>query len=253
MNVIFLGTGTSHGVPMIACPCPVCASADPRDRRTRPSLALQYDTRCVLIDTSPDIRSQCIGNNICRIDAILYTHHHADHIVGLDDVRRFNAIAKAPIPCYASADCLRRIKKMFGYAFADDPDYPSAKPQLTAHPVHEPFDLFGKTTTPVPLLHGRHTILGFRFDNCAYCTDCNHIPDPSLQLLRNLDVLILDGLRRRPHPTHFNLDQAIQAAHRIAAKQTYFTHIAHELPHRRTNAHLPPNMALAYDGLTIEL
>jgi len=252
MKVILLGTGTSHGVPMIACDCSVCTSSDPKDKRTRPSIVVQYNDRTILIDTSPDIRSQCLANDIRRVDTILYTHHHADHVTGLDDVRIFNALQHAALPCYASADTLRRIGKMFSYAFVDDPDYPSHKPRLDTHIIEGPLELFGKIVIPLRLLHGKLPILGFRFDDFAYCTDCSEIPDKSFGLLENLDVLILDGLRRRPHPTHFNIEQAVEVARQIGARQTFFTHIAHELGHQQTNAELPLNMALGYDGQTLE-
>lgn len=252
-RIVILGSGTSHGIPMIGCDCPVCTSADPRDRRTRTSAVIQAAGRSILIDTSPELRTQCLNSNITRVDAVLYTHSHADHIVGLDDLRRFNALQQSSITCYGDSATIRDLRRMFGYAFEDMPDYPSAKPHLNAVEISGPFDLFGLQVLPIPLLHGSLPVLGFRFGPLAYCTDCSRITDESLAMLTGLHVLILDGLRRRPHPTHFNLEQAVEMARRIGARRTFFTHIAHELSHEATNAELPPGMGLAYDGQVIDL
>jgi phosphoribosyl 1,2-cyclic phosphate phosphodiesterase len=251
LRVTLLGTGTSHGVPMIGCECAVCTSADPCDRRMRASILIETDAGTVIIDTGPELRLQCIAHRVCRCDAVLYTHHHMDHVAGLDDLRRFNWLARAPLPCYGQAETLDRLREMFPYVHADDPQYPSAKPQLRFIPISGPLNLIGRTFIPIPLLHGALPVLGFRVGDFAYCTDVSGIPDASWGLLGGLDVLVLDALRRRPHPTHFNLDQAIAAAGRIGAKATYFTHIAHELGHAQTNAVLPAGMALAFDGQKI--
>jgi phosphoribosyl 1,2-cyclic phosphate phosphodiesterase len=185
------------------------------------------------------------------VDAILFTHHHIDHVAGLDDVRRFNWLMGTELPCYGQPSTLDRLRQMFFYAFDDDPDYPSHKPELRLMPIDEqPLSLLGRTILPIPLMHGPLPILGYRFGRFAYCTDCNQVPEHSLRLLKDLDVLILDGLRIRPHPTHFNLEQAVEMAGRIGARQTYFTHIAHEIQHEPINAGLPEGMELAYDGLT---
>jgi len=253
VKIVLLGTGTSHGIPMIACDCPVCKSADPRDKRTRPSVLVQYAGKSVLIDTTPELRLQCLACGIKRVDAVLFTHTHADHVVGLDDLRRFNDILGGPLPCYGSAATLRDLKRMFGYAFEEDPSYPSAKPLLQAVEVRGPFELFGRTVTPIELLHGTLPILGWRIGNFAYCTDCSDIPAKSMRLLEGLDLLVLDALRIRPHPTHFHLAQAIEWAGRIAARRTLFTHIAHEILHADVESRLPDGMELAYDGLTVEL
>jgi phosphoribosyl 1,2-cyclic phosphate phosphodiesterase len=259
LTVTCLGTGTSHGVPMIACDCDVCTSDDPHDKRTRPSITVSFNDsdsrdRTILIDTAPELRLQTIASNIRRVDAVLYTHHHADHVTGLDDLRRFNWLQRSEMPVYASPDTADALQKMFTYAFERDPDYPSAAPTLTMNIIDEtPFEIFGMKITPIPLLHGKLPVLGFRFARFAYCTDCSHIPDASLDLLRDLDILILDALRHTPHPTHFTLEQAVEMATRIKARKTLFTHIAHELPHRETNANLPQTMALAYDTQTIQL
>lgn len=259
IKITVLGSGTSHGVPMIACDCAVCTSSDLRDKRTRPSIVIEYggedgrDARptSLLVDTSPELRLQCLACNIRRVDAVLYTHHHIDHIAGLDDLRRFNWIQQQAIPCYGQQETMERLRIMFAYVFEHDPEYPSAKPQLELRTIDGVFEIGGRTITPIPLLHGRMPVLGFRVGDFAYCTDVSEIPTASWPLLEGLDVLILDALRKRPHPTHFNLDQAVDHARRIDARQTFFTHIAHELPHEQTNRGLPAGMALSFDGQVI--
>ena len=253
MRVIMLGTGTSHGIPMIACDCPVCTSADPRDRRTRASILVEAAGRSLLIDTTPELRMQCLTCNVRRVDAVLFTHDHSDHVTGLDDLRRFNALQRQVLTCYGNEPTLATLQQMFAYAFRDDPDYPSAKPLLAAQPVDGPFEAASVQVTPIPLFHGQMPVLGYRIGRFAYCTDVSRIPSEAMGLLKGLDVLILDGLRRRPHPTHFNLEQAVEAAGQIGAGRTYFTHIAHELAHEATNATLPAGMALAYDGQIVNL
>ncbi len=250
LTVTVLGSGTSHGVPMIACDCDVCTSTDPRDKRTRPSIALRYDDTTLLIDTAPELRLQCVARNVRRVDAVLYTHHHIDHLAGLDDLRRFNWVQQAALPCFGQPETLDRIRTMFAYVFKEETGYTS-KPELTLHAIDGPFEIGGRLITPIPLLHGRMTVLGFRIGDFAYCTDVGEIPEASWPLLAGLDVLILDALRRRPHPTHFNLEQAVDHAERIGARQTLFTHIAHDLGHEDTNRNLPEGMALAYDGQVI--
>lgn len=252
LRVTVLGSGTSHGVPMIACTCEVCTSSDPRDHRTRPSIMISFDDACLLVDTSPELRLQCLANRVARVDAVLYTHHHIDHVAGLDDLRRFNWIQDQAIPCYGQAATLERLRSMFAYVFDPDMEYPSAIPRLSLTEIRGPFEFAGRTITPIPLLHGSMPVLGFRVGDFAYCTDVSTIPDESWPLLAGLDTLILDALRKRPHPTHFNLEQAVDHARRIGARRTWFTHIAHELPHEETNRALPPGMALAHDGLVIE-
>ena len=247
LTITVLGSGTSHGVPMIACDCPVCTSSDPHDKRTRPSITIRYGKTTLLIDTGPELRLQCLANNVTRVDAVLYTHYHVDHIAGLDDLRRFNWLQKKAIPCHGQPATLDRLRAMFPYVFDNEFKHPSAVPRLELLAITGPFDIGGRTITPIPLLHGDLPVLGFRVGNFAYCTDVSRIPPDSWPLLSGLDALILDGLRRRPHPTHFNLDQAVEHAHKIGANKTYFTHIAHELGHEETNKGLPDGMALAYD------
>ncbi|MCH7838875.1 MAG: MBL fold metallo-hydrolase [Planctomycetes bacterium] len=252
MEVIILGSGTSHGVPMIGCDCEVCTSDDPRDRRTRPSIFVRVGGCHFLVDTAPELRLQCLANNIKRLDAVLFTHHHADHVMGLDDLRRFNWIMKRKIPCYGSQQTVSALQRMFSYAFDPKPGSPHSSPQLELHAIDsQPFAIGGETIIPIPLMHGPMPVLGLRFGRFAYCTDCNVIPEESLALLRDLDVLVLDALRNTPHPTHFTIDQAVEMAQRIGAKTTYFTHMTHELGHEATNRKLPKGMALAFDGLRI--
>ncbi len=254
LEVVCLGTGTSHGVPMIACDCPVCTSDDPRDRRSRTSVAVRFDGGTLLIDTSQELRLQSIACRIDRVDAVLYTHFHADHVAGLDDLRRFNWLQKCVLPLYAEPETAGVLRRMYPYAFEDDPTYPSAAPKLTIHEIDESsFELLGREIVPIRLMHGPLPILGYRIGNFAYCTDCSFIPDASVEKLQGLDVLILDALRHTPHPTHFTLAQAVETARRINAKRTCFTHIAHELKHAETNADLPDGMALAHDGLVLRL
>jgi phosphoribosyl 1,2-cyclic phosphate phosphodiesterase len=252
ITITCLGTGTSHGVPMIGCDCPVCTSDDPRDARTRTSVVIECGEASILIDTSPELRLQCVANDIRRVDAVLYTHHHADHVVGLDDLRRFNWLSKSEIPCYAAPETADALQRMFSYAFRRDPDYPSAAPRLTLREIDgAAFECAGVRIIPVPLFHGSMPVLGFRVGKFAYCTDCSLVPDESMELLADLDVLILDALRRTPHPTHFNLEQAVGVARRLGAGHTYFTHIAHELKHAEVCDELPDNMSLAHDGLRL--
>lgn len=253
MRVILLGTGTSHGVPMIGCDCPVCTSSDSRDKRTRSSILMQIEGGSILVDTTPELRIQCLSSNVSRVDAVLFTHAHADHVTGLDDLRRFNWLQRAPLTCYGDEQTLATIERMFPYAFDHHSSYISSKPQLHLSRITGPFDLCGEQITPIPLFHGPLPVLGFRIQRFAYCTDCSVIPEASMKLLEDLDVLVLDALRHKPHPTHFTLEQAVEAARIIDAKHTYFTHIAHELGHASTNANLPPGMSLGYDGQVIEL
>jgi len=254
IEVIVLGTGTSHGVPMIGCDCAVCTSSDPHDKRTRPSVFVSMNGERILVDTTPELRLQCLANGIREIDAVLYTHHHADHVVGLDDLRRFNYVMKRAIPCFGTERTLSGLRRMFSYAFEPAADSPHSRPNLSFHEIGEgPLTIGGETVTPIPLLHGSLPVLGFRFGRFAYCTDCSVIPDGSLAMLADLDVLILDALRHKPHPTHMNVGQAVEWAKRVGANRTYFTHMAHDLKHAETNATLPKGMELAFDGLRISI
>lgn len=253
-RVTFLGTGTSHGVPMIGCRCAVCRSDDPRDRRLRPSIHIAVDGGpAVLVDTATDLRQQALTNDITRVDAVLFTHSHADHVMGLDELRRFNLTAGRKLPVYADAKTGAELTRIFSYAFSVPAGPGGGVPELALHEIDGPFVVEGLAVQPVAIMHGPQPILGFRIGRFAYLTDCNHVPEASFALLEGLDVLVLDALRHRPHPTHFSVAEAIAVATRIGARQTFFTHICHDLPHAATCAELPPGMALGVDGQVVTL
>lgn len=255
-QAILLGTGTSVGVPAIGCGCPVCTSSDPRDRRTRCAVLLGLPGGNLLIDTPPDLRQQMLREKVGIVHAALFTHEHADHLFGLDDLRIFPFYLGHSVPLYCEETVEQRIRTSFSYAFSDqEPTHTGAVPSLDFHRIGlAPFDILGQPIIPIRLHHGpRFEVLGFRIGNFAYCTDTNGIPDESMPLLEGLDVLVLDALRRRPHITHFSLEQAIAAAERLKPKRTLFTHISHEMGHAATNATLPHGMELGYDGMRIPL
>lgn len=252
MKVTFLGTGTSVGVPRIGCRCPVCISTAPENKRLRCSLWLQHGDHSILIDTTPDLRTQALTHRIDQLDAVLFTHGHADHLHGLDDVRSYCFGRDTPLPCYGNEFTLERIERVFDYAFAPSA-YQSSLPQLALHLIDGPFDLLDLAVQPITVYHGRLPVLAFRFDTFAYVTDCNSIPDVSMEQLYNLDVLVLDALRHKEHPTHFNIAQALEVVKILKPRQTYFTHMAHELDHHATNAELPDGVELAYDNLVLEI
>ncbi|HWI16809.1 MAG TPA: MBL fold metallo-hydrolase [Vicinamibacterales bacterium] len=253
-RVTVLGSGTSHGVPMIGCSCDVCHSADPRDRRMRSSIYVDVDAGPkVLVDTSTDFRQQALTHGLRRVDAILFTHSHADHVMGLDDSRRFSQMQKGAIPCYADALTVDALRKQFYYVFDPAPEMGGGLPQIELNVVNGPFSVSGLAVQPVPLMHGKRQILGFRFGDFAYLTDTNHLPEPAWPLLAGVKTLILDALRHRPHPTHFTVAEALTVVERLAPQQTYLTHICHDLPHVATNESLPMGVELAFDGLTFEI
>jgi phosphoribosyl 1,2-cyclic phosphate phosphodiesterase len=254
-ELIFLGTGTSVGVPALGCPCEVCGSPNPKNKRLRSSLVLGLPEGNLLIDTAPDLRSQLLRENIGLVHAVLFTHEHADHLMGLDDLRLFPLYLGHPIPLYCEATVERRIRKSFDYAFSDhEPTHVGATPDLQFKQVGtETFPLLGASITGFRLYHGPFEVLGFRIGNIAYCTDTNHIPPQSLLLLEGLDVLILDALRARPHPTHFSLQESLAVIEQLQPKQAFLTHISHELEHEEISAQLPENVELAYDGLRLPL
>ena len=238
---------------MIGCDCGVCRSADPRDARLRPSIFVETPGARVLVDAGPDLRLQALRHGIRRVDAILFTHGHADHILGIDDVRRFNALMKGTMPCYGDARTLDDIRRTFHYVF--DPGTPKGGglPALDLREVDGAVTVGDLTAAPIRIWHGARPILGFRFDRFAYLTDCNRIDDESWARLEGLDAVVIDALREQPHPTHFSLGEAVEAAQRIGARRTLFTHMCHHLPHEATNAKLPAGISLAYDGLTLDL
>ena len=243
-------------MPAIGCDCAVCRSSDPRDRRTRPSIVIEANGTSILVDTSPDLRMQALANNLRRVDAILFTHNHADHVFGLDDVRRFNQMQRSAISCYADADTVSSLRRMFSYVFDPPTQVGGGLPQLTLFSIGGPFCLGGMEIVPVPVMHGRLPVLGFRVGSFAYLTDCNHIPDSSWPLLvadGGVRTLIIDALRQRPHSTHFSVSEAVDVVARLGAERAYLTHICHDLPHADTCAQLPRGVELAYDGLVLEI
>jgi phosphoribosyl 1,2-cyclic phosphate phosphodiesterase len=253
LKIRVLGSGTSSGVPTIGCSCAVCHSPDPRDTRLRPSILISSRERNIIIDTTPDFRAQVLRAGIQRLDAIVYTHGHADHILGLDDVRPFNYHQGGRIPIYASRATFAVIERVFAYVF-DNRERKTSIPQLDVNLIDEtPFEVLGLRFEPIPLRHGKDTIFGFRFANVAYLTDHSEIPEASLERLTGLDVLFLDALRHKPHPTHSTVELSVSTARRLQAKRTYFTHMCHDVGHAATEAMLPPNIFLAYDGLEIDV
>ena len=256
--ITVLGSGTSVGVPTVGCSCGVCLSDDPRDKRLRPSVLVTLSAgetrRQVLIDTTPDLRGQALSAGLKSLDAILYTHDHADHIMGLDDVRPFNYGRKERIPVYARPDTMQALKRVFPYAFGGEAAHPGGVPRVTAHEIdNAAIDLFGVAFQPVPIRHGPREIVGYRFGDAAYLTDHSDIPDSSLPLLRDLDVLFLDALRREPHPMHTTVGRALEWVEELKPKRAFFTHICHDLGHEETNSGLPAHVRLAHDGLQIEI
>ena len=255
-RLIFLGSGTSTGVPVLGCECPVCTSGDPRNNRTRPSVLIRFPRGNLLIDTTPEMRVQLLRERIGRVHAIVFTHYHADHLFGLDDARIFPKYLNGPVPIYCEAETEATIRRVFAYAFHEKTkDLPAGfVPKITFQRI-EPgvsFQALGQTVMPIRLEHGRFDVLGLRFGNLAYCTDVSKIPEASWPLLRDLDVLILDALRYEPHPTHFNLAGALDVIERLRPRRAYLTHLSHAFDHGAVESTLPPQVALAYDGLTLD-
>lgn len=253
MFVTFLGTGTSTGVPVVGCRCRVCSSEDPKDKRLRQSVKIEAEGKHFLIDTTPDLRLQLLRDPIPRLDFILFTHSHSDHLMGLDDIRPFNFRQREPIHAFANEMTARAVRRAFSYIW-NDTQIGGGKPQLELHEIEGPFTHEGVAITPIPVLHGDWTILGYRIGNFAYITDTNGIPDSSMPLLRGVEVLAIDGLRPSPpHPTHFTIGEAIEAARRIGAKTTWLIHLTHDIEHASFDATLPKGVHLAFDGLRLEV
>jgi phosphoribosyl 1,2-cyclic phosphate phosphodiesterase len=252
----FLGTGTSVGVPMVGCDCAVCRSTNPKNHRYRCSVLIGAPGGNILIDTTPELRLQLLRGRVRHVHAVVYTHYHVDHLFGLDDLRIFPMLLKAPLPIFCNDEVEAVIRQAFAYAFEETAsDLPLGWiPKLDFCRIdHRPFDVLGERFTPVPLRHGRFNVLGFRVGDVAYCTDVSHIPDESWPLLEGLDVLVLDALRvGKPHPSHFSVEQAVEAIERLRPRRAYLTHMSHTIDHDTVNATLPPNVELAYDGLSFE-
>jgi phosphoribosyl 1,2-cyclic phosphate phosphodiesterase len=257
MRLTFLGTGTSFGVPQIGCDCAVCRSTDPRDKRTRSGAVLESAGSAILIDTPPELRLQLITAGFSRIDAVVYTHEHADHINGIDDLRIFSVRRREPLPLYGPAETLERLRASFNYIF-DDAVHPfegTSKPILGLH-VAEPgrmIDVAGVKVLPLAFEHGHLRVFGYRFGNLAYITDVKAIGEPERERLRDLDVLVLNALWWRPHPTHMSIAEAVDTARALGARRTYLTHLTHETGHADLEARLPAGILPAYDGLTVEV
>ena len=255
MRVTFLGTGTSHGIPMIGCDCPVCRSDNPRNKRLRPSVYIENDGHCLLIDATPDFRAQALRSNIRRIDAVLMTHTHADHVLGLDDLRVFCQQPKTKMPIYGSPHSIDTIRHMFSYACTDKPEWPGL-PRFELHTVeaNQSFEVSGTTIRALPLSHGRMTVFGFLLErDVAYITDCKTVPPEVVEAIRGVPLLVLDALRHREHPTHLTIHEACAVAEQVGAGLTLFTHLCHEVEHEAVESALPTRVRVAYDGMQMEV
>ena len=257
IELTFLGTGTSNGVPMIGCDCGVCLSTDPRDRRMRTSAVIRdpADARTYLIDTGPELRIQALAMGLRHVDAVLYTHGHADHTAGLDDMRRFNELQRQRIPAYANDAAAKMIRERFAYAFSDWLGFWGGKPDLNLVTVDGPFQPFGRPIVPLPVQHGRLPVVGYRIGNLSYITDAKSVGDETLTLLAGTGVLVLNALRERPHATHLSIDDALAVVDRLEPRprQTWLTHLSHEVSHAGMSERLPDDVGLAWDGLTVEV
>jgi phosphoribosyl 1,2-cyclic phosphate phosphodiesterase len=256
MRLTFLGTGTSFGVPQIGCGCPVCRSSDPRDKRTRSGAVVQDGGSTILIDTPPELRLQLLAAGLHDIDAVAYTHDHADHINGIDDLRMFSVRHRRPLPVYGSPETLERLRRSFHYIFdAAAPYEGTSKPSLEIHEV-EPgraVRMAGVEVLPLSFRHGHMRVFGYRFGKLAYLTDVKAIPEAERDHLRGLEVLVVNALWWRPHPTHLSIGEAVEAARALGAHRTYLTHLTHETGHAELAAQLPEGVYPAYDGLTVEI
>lgn len=255
MTITILGSGTSTGIPTLSCQCSTCISDDPRDKRLRSSVHIQNEDTSIVIDTSADFRQQLIRESVNSLDAVLYTHHHFDHIGGFDDLRGFNYSQRRPMPIYLSKITLSHLKKTFSYAFGECSQLGGGIPEIEINIIrpYEPFQIGSLLIEPVALLHGEMEVFGFKVGNFAYCTDTNHIPDETKKKIAGSRLLILDALRPQPHSTHFHLEQSIREAQQLNCEMTYFTHIAHQTKHSEVEKLLPDRIELAYDGMKIEL
>ncbi|RIK45829.1 MAG: MBL fold metallo-hydrolase [Chloroflexi bacterium] len=253
LRITFLGTGTSNGIPVIGCTCRVCQSPDPRDRRTRTSAVVEADGKTLLIDTSPELREQALANRLAWIDAVLYTHAHADHVDGFDDLRRFNELRQSALDVHVDAHTAHLLHQRFGYAFENPFPFYGGKPDLNIKVFDGPFEAAGIPVVPFQVGHGRWIVNGFRIGGLVYLTDAKVIPPESLEVMRDADVLVINALRLRPHPVHLSLSEALDVIAEVQPRRAYLVHLSHELSHEDATALLPPGVAVAYDGLTVEL
>jgi phosphoribosyl 1,2-cyclic phosphate phosphodiesterase len=251
IELTFLGTGTSNGIPMIGCHCAVCTSDDPRDQRSRTSAFVRWDDLQILIDTSAELRLQARAAGIEKVDAVLFTHAHADHTAGFDDLRRFNELGQRHIPVFTGPGTAEMLRERFAYGFEDVFPFYGGKPDLTLNEIDGPFEVEGHPIMPIPVTHGRFDVLGFRFGPLAYVTDAKVIPDSSMELLAGVDTLVLNALRVRPHPTHLSVQEAVAIIEAIRPRAAYLVHVSHELSHQAAEDLLPEGVHVAYDGLTI--
>ena len=260
MKVTVLGSGTSQGVPIVGCKCPACTSNDPKDKRLRVSVYIETDVNIndkplrILIDTSPDFRQQMLVNDITDIDAVLYTHYHIDHIMGLDDIRQINQLHRKHVELYANTETAGKLRQAFSYIFDENTYKGGGIPLVNLHEIDlNPFDVLGQNVIPIEYKHGPTTVYGFRIGDFAYLTDCNFIPESEFRKLEGLKVLIIDALRYRKHETHYSVDEAIAVSQRINAGHTYFTHMTHDIVHAEASSKLPANIEFACDGLIFEI
>jgi phosphoribosyl 1,2-cyclic phosphate phosphodiesterase len=251
MKITFLGTGTSTGVPSVGCQCDVCSSTDPRDKRLRASILLEFAGRAVVVDTGTDFRQQALRVGLTRLDAVLFTHDHADHVFGLDDIRPFNFRSGRAVPCFADERTWQGLRRVYTYVF--NPMGYAGAPRVEPHEVAGPFELFGQTFEPLYVTHGTMPVLAYRFGRAAYATDCNEIPDETCERLEGLDILVLDGLRMADHPTHMSIGKSLAYIERLKPRRALLTHMNHEVSHAAVNAELPDGVELAYDGLVVEV
>ncbi len=253
MHITFLGTGTSNGIPVIGCGCRVCSSSDSRNKRTRSSVLVGVDGQTILIDTTPELRLQAVANNVSRVDAVLYTHAHADHVAGFDDLRSFNYLNQSQVDVYVDPLTNAIIHERFAYAFENPFPFFGGKPDLRMHVFEGPFRVGPTEVTPIPVGHGRWTVWGFRFGDLVYLTDAKEIPRSSIDAMRDAEVLVINGLRETPHPVHLSIPEAIDVIHEVKPRRAFLTHLSHDVCHSEMNKLLPSGIELAYDGLVVEV
>jgi phosphoribosyl 1,2-cyclic phosphate phosphodiesterase len=253
MQIPFLGTGTSNGIPVIGCTCDVCCSTDPRDKRMRTAAFVHVDGQDILIDTGPDLRMQALANSIANVDAVAFTHAHADHVAGFDDLRSFNYLRQDQVDVYADRFTADLLQERFAYAFERPLPFFGGKPDLRMHVFDGPFEIGPTPITPLPVMHGRWIVTGFRIYDLVYVTDAKVVPRETIAAMRGADVLVINALRPAPHPVHLSIGEALEIIEQVQPRRAYLTHLSHEVSHSAISEHLPDNVFLAYDGLTVEL